>query len=98
MGDSGFGGVRGNRKVGVMGVNMRSKMESGEAGRIGEAMGNRALGLGGGGGERNGFRGDAGDNGDVSASGVSGSQYERDGTGGASRSIITALIMDAVPA
>lgn len=94
----GKGGVRGNRKVGVIGDNIRSNRESGEAGKIGEAMGNSALRLGGGGGGRKGLRGGAGDNGDVSASGVSGSQYERGGTGGASGSITLAFVVDTVPA
>lgn len=74
LGDSGHGGVRGNRNVGVTGEPIWSKMESGEAGKTGEAMGNSVRGPGDKGGYRKGLHGDVGDNGEVSVSGVSGSQ------------------------
>lgn len=77
-----------------MGEKARSKMDSGEAGSMGEAMGKPALGLGSGGGKRKGL---CGDNGEVSGSGVSGSQYDRGGTGGMSRSVMPGIMAEAVP-
>lgn len=98
FGDRGLGGVRGNRKVGVIGDNSRSKMESGEAGNTGDAMGNSPSILGGEGGTRNGLCGDVGHSGEVRDPGVSGSQYERGGTGGASRSTTPTIIVSGASA
>ncbi|KAL5388552.1 hypothetical protein PMIN06_009078 [Paraphaeosphaeria minitans] len=65
------------------------KTDSGDAGSKGEAnvFSESGLPLGG---ERKGLQGDIGD-------GVSGSQYERGGTGGMSKSILPAMSSDVVP-
>lgn len=44
--DIGIGGVRGKRNVGDMGDMLRSKIDNGEAGKRGDAIGKSAPGLG----------------------------------------------------
>lgn len=75
--------IAAKKNVPVVGDTARSKIDNGEAGSSGEAIGNSAYGWKGsldGGGERKGLRGDIGA---VCGEGVSGSQYDSGGMGGA---------------
>jgi len=83
----------------AVGDNAWPKIDSGEAGRSGDALGNSTYAFVANwcGGIRNGFMGDFGVGGDAilaNGDGVSGSQYDNGGTGGASLSRRAILDID----
>mgnify|MGYP006877413141 CR=1 FL=1 len=94
-----FVGVRERVDLGAVGDDAWSKIDSGEAGRSGDALGEsiRAFVANWCGGMRNGFIGDFGVGGDaILANGeaVSGSQYDNGGTRGTSSSRLAILDVD----